>query len=190
MVNADYRVLICCSCHFHSSSLFFILASAVCKSLQGLISTLTQGGKGGHLFRLTCSLLSRGGRNTANKYLWRVWGVLTVYGPRSWCVLSRSTLLRLQGALQGHCPKWALCFVHFPSLSHSGSGSQVLHKGTDLVGHAFCALPTSKQLRQPAAWQVHCPRWTMCLNLPSPHHLVSRVCCTPSQVCCVSPLGS
>ena len=171
-------------------SSLFNLASSVYKSLQCLISTLTQGGKGGHLFRLTCSLLSRGGRNTANKYLWRVWGVLTVYGPCSWCVLSRSTLLRLQGALQGHCPKWVLCFVHFPSLSHSGSGSQVLHKGTDLVGHAFCALPTSKQLRQPAAWQVHCPRWTMCLNLPSPHHLVSRVCCTPSQVCCVSPLGS
>ena len=40
-------------------------------------------------------------------------------------VLSRSTLRRLQGALQGHCPKQTLHFVHFPSLSHSGSGSWV-----------------------------------------------------------------
>ena len=61
--------------------------------------------------------------------------------------------------------------MHFTSLSPSGSGSQVLHKGTDSVGHVFCALPRPKQLRQPAAWQAHCPRWAMCLNLPSPHHL-------------------
>jgi len=67
-----------------------------------------------------------------------VWGVLTVYGPHwvcpnsKWCVLLGSTLLRLQGALQGLCPKWALSLVHFPGLNCSGS--QVLHKGTDLVG--------------------------------------------------------
>ena len=35
----------------------FILASSVCKSLQCLISALKQGGKGGHLFRLTCSVV-------------------------------------------------------------------------------------------------------------------------------------
>ena len=32
------------------------------------------------------------------------------------------------------------------------SGSQVLHKGTDLAGPAFCALPRSDQLRRPGAW--------------------------------------
>ena len=63
------------------------------------------------------------------------------------CVLSRSTLLRLQVALQGNCPKQALAFVYFPGLSHSGSSSQALHKGTDSVGPAFCALPRSEQLR-------------------------------------------
>ena len=84
----------------------FILASSVCKSLQCPISALTQGGEGGHLFRLTCSVVLWGGRNTANKYHWHVWGVLTVYGPHWVChssqrrVLSGSTLLRLQGALQ------------------------------------------------------------------------------------------
>ena len=54
---------------------------------------------------------------------------------------SQSTLLRLQVALQGNCPKWALSCMHFPGLICSGSGSWVLHKGTDFVGPAFCALP-------------------------------------------------
>ena len=38
-----------------------------------LISTLRQGGKGGHLFRLTCSLVLWKGSNTANKYHRHVW---------------------------------------------------------------------------------------------------------------------
>ena len=63
---------------------------------------------------------------------------------------SRPTLLRLQAALQGHCPKRALRFVHFPGLSRSGA--QVLRKGTDSVGHEFCALPRSEQLGGPCAW--------------------------------------
>ena len=58
-----------------------VLASSACWSLQCLISALTQGGGGGHFFRLTCSVVLWGGRNTANKYHWRVWGVLTVSRP-------------------------------------------------------------------------------------------------------------
>ena len=145
-------------------SSLLILASSVCKSLQCLISTLTQGGEGGPLFRLTCSVVLWGGRNTANKYHWRVWGVLAVSGPH-WvcccsqvCVLSLSMLLSLQVALQRNCLRQALGCMHFPGLSHSGLGSQVLHKGTDLVGHTFCAFPRSENLRRPGAWQGHCPR--------------------------------
>ena len=107
-------------------------------------------------------------------------------------MLSGSTLLRVHGTLQGHYPKWALHFVHFPDLSCSDSVSQVLHKGTDSVGWAFCALPKSEQRRWLCAWWAHCPRWAVHLNhLPSPGCSVSR-CATraPSQVCCVSPLGS
>ena len=80
-VNVNYRVFICCTCYFQSGSLFFILTSFVCKSLQCLISALTQGGEGGHLFRLTYSVVLCEGRNTANKYHWCVWGVLEVSGP-------------------------------------------------------------------------------------------------------------
>ena len=53
-----------------------------------------------------------GGRNTANKYHWRVWGVLTVSGPHWVCPhlwhvcfpSAFSTLLWLQVALQGTGP--------------------------------------------------------------------------------------
>ena len=42
------------------------------------------------------------------------------------------------------------------------------------VGGVFCALPRSEQLRQPGAWQAHCPRWPACLNhRPSPSRSVS-----------------
>ena len=79
------------------------------------------------------------------------------------------------GFSAGHCPKRALRFKYFPGLSCSGSW--VFHKGTKSVGCAFCALPRFKQLRWPGAWQVHCPRWSVCLNhLPSPGQLVSQVC--------------
>ena len=44
-----------------------VLASSVCWSLQCLISALTQGGGGGHFFRLSCSVALWGGRDAANK---------------------------------------------------------------------------------------------------------------------------
>ena len=95
-------------------------------------------------------------------------------------------------ALLGYCPKRALRFVHFPGLSCSGSGSWVLCKCTDLVGHPFCAPPRSKQLRWPGVWRTHCPRWTVCLNhLPSPGTRFPK-CATRAlpQVCHVPPLES
>ena len=101
-------------------SSLFILASSVYTSLQCLISTLTQGGKGGHLFGLTCSVVLWEGRDTVNK--WHVWGVLTVYGPH-WVCPGQS----------GMC----LLGPHF-------SGSRVLCKGT--VQSGPCVLCTSQIL--------------------------------------------
>ena len=86
-----------------------------------------------------------------------VWATLGL-PPFMVCVLSRSTLLRLQVALQENCLRWALGCMHFPGLSHSGSGPRVLHKGTDSVGPPFCALPRSEQLRRPGACRVHTPQ--------------------------------
>ena len=74
--------------------------------------------------------------------------VLTVDGPHwvchspKWHVLSGSTLLRLQAALQGHCPKWELCFMHFPGLSHSGLGYST--RAQTWMDCVFCVLPRSE----------------------------------------------
>ena len=115
-----------------------------------------------------------------------VWTALGLPQLTAACALFGSTLLRLQVALQGYCPMEALHFMHFPGLSCSGSGSWVLHRGTDSVGCVLCAFTRFEQL---SASQVHCPRWTMHLNrLPGPCHSVSRVCqeSTVSGVLCFS----
>ena len=78
------------------------------KFFQCLIPALTEGGKGDHLFRLTCSVVLWGGRNTANKYHWPVWGVLAVSHPHWVCLCSEH--------------------VWFPGLHCSGS--RLLCRGT------------------------------------------------------------
>ena len=69
-----------------------------------------------------------------------VWATLGL-PPLTECVLSWSSLLRLQVALQRNCLKWAMGSVHFPGLSCSCSGSRVLHKGADSVGPSFVPFP-------------------------------------------------
>ena len=141
----------------------FILASTVCKSLQCLISALTQGVKVvtylGSLVQLCCG---EGGTLQIN-----ITGTCgecpqctdhAGFAPSSPHVCfpglhcSSSRLLRRGNVQNGPC------FMHFRGLSCSGSGSQVVYKGTDSVGHAFCPLPRSGPLRQPGAWREHCPR--------------------------------
>ena len=175
--------------------LLFILTSSVCKSLQCLISALTQEGDGGHLLRLTCSVVLWGGRDTANKYHWHVWGVLAVCGP-PWVyhspgqrVFPRSTLFRLQGALQGHCPKWALHFMQSPGLSCSCS--RELCRGTDPDGLCILCLPGQSTSGNPVLDEHTVPD-APCILITSlvlacwfPRYAVRA----PSQVCRVS-LGS
>ena len=120
-----------------------------------------------------------------------VWATLGL-PPLMTCVLSRSTLLRLQVALQGNCLRWGLGCVHFPGLSCKSSGSQVFYKGTDSAGPAFCALPRSEELRRPGTWRAYCPRWSVHLShLPGPSHSVSWVHrkTAISGVLCVSSGG-
>ena len=47
----------------------------------------------------------------------------------------------------GNRPRPALGCMHLPGLSRSGSGTQVVLRGTDSVGPAFCAVSRSEQLR-------------------------------------------
>ena len=104
-------------------------------------------------------------------------------------VLYRSRLLRLQGALQGHCPKWALCFMHFPGLSCSGSGSWVVHKGTDLVGHAVVPVPGPTH---PSDHESTVPGelFVLITSLVPDTWFPGCTARALSQECCVSPLGS
>ena len=62
------------------------------------------------------------------------------------CTLLAHTAQAL-GCSTGNCPTLAVGCMHLPGLSHSGSGTQVVLRGTDSVGAAFCALPRSEQLR-------------------------------------------
>ena len=129
------------------------LASSVCWSLQCLISALTQGDEGGHSFRLTCSVVLWGGRGTANK-ITGMWGVRAESRPHWVCPRLRHVCfpsLHCSGS-RLLCRERALGCMRFPGLSRSGSGSRVLHKGTDSVVPAFCALPWLEQLRRPGSW--------------------------------------
>ena len=125
----------------------FILASSVCWSLQCLISALTQRGNGGHFFRLTCSVVLWGGRNTAKKHHWHVWGVLAVCQPHWVCPHS-----------------WRVCFhgLHF-------SGSRLLWHELSDAGPGLRALPRSKLLRFRFSGtpQRRRLRWT-CVFVPVP----------------------
>ena len=145
----------------------FIVASSVCRSLQYLISNLTQGGEGGHLFRLTCSAALWGGRDTANTAgvcgsAHSGWVALGLPQPKVACT-SQVHTVHVQGPLQGHSSMWTLCFMHFLALSHLGS--QVLCKGTDPDG--LCILCLS--------W-VHAARVTWCF--PSAQSQVAMCLCT------------
>ena len=122
-----------------------------------------------------------------------VWATLGL-SPLTACMLSQSTLLRLQVALQGDCLKRALGCMHFPGLSRSGSGSPVFHKGADSVGPAFCAFPRSEQLRRPGAWRAHSPQvgWGILspplsqplgfLDAQREHRLTSAVCVSSGEL--------
>ena len=113
----------------------FILASSVCWSLQCLISALTQGGQWWSLFfRLACSVVLWGGRNTANKYHWRVFTVIQPHWvcPHSQCVCFPSL----------HCSdSRLLCW----ELSDEGPGLHALPR-SKFLGFRFSGTPQGRRL--------------------------------------------
>ena len=99
-----------------------VLASSVCWSLQCLISALAQGGGGGHFFRLTCSVVLWGGRDTESKQPWHVFAVSR---PHWVCPRSRH-----------------VCFPCLHCL-----GSRLLCRELSEAGPGLYTLPRSKPLR-------------------------------------------
>ena len=61
------------------------------------------------------------------------------------CALSAHTA-QVLGCSVGNCQRLALGCMYLPGLSRSGSGTQVVLRGSDLVAPLFCALPSSEQL--------------------------------------------
>ena len=101
----------------------FILASSFCKSLQCLISVLTQRGEGGHLFSLTCSV----GREEHCKQI----SLACVGSARSvWTTLGLPQLT-------------VACAFQVYTAQAPGCSAGELSK----VGPGLCALPRSKPLR-------------------------------------------
>ena len=130
----------------------FILASSVCKSLQCLISALTQGGKGGNLFRFTCSVVLWGGRNTANKYRWQT-NIAGVCGESPQCL-----------GHTGFAPAHGVCAFRVYTAQAPGCSAGELSK----AGPGLRALPRSTPLRFRLSGtpQWHRVSWT-CVLFPS-----------------------
>ena len=166
----------------------FILVPSVCKVLQCLTSTLTQGVKvdtySGSLVQSCCG---GGWGDTADKYHWRVWGALQCLGhPGSApaCVLSQSALLRVQVLLQGHCLKWALV-VALPRskpLRFRFSGVPQRHR----LGWVCVLCPS--QVRAAGVWRAYSPQGGAVHLITSPVPAPRFPGCAAGvlpQMCCV-----
>ena len=131
----------------------FILTS-VCWCFQCLTSALTQGGEGGHLFRLTYSVVLWGRRSTANKYPWRVLTVSWPHWvcPRSQCVCFPSL----------HCSGSRLLCLQ---LSEAGPGLRAI-PSSKLFRFRFSGTPQRRRLSRPCVLctsQVRAAQATRCL---------------------------
>ena len=138
-----------------------MLASSVCWSLQCLISALTHGAWWWSLyFRLACSVVLWGGRNTANKYHWHV---LTVIQPHWVCPCS-----------------WPVCL---PSLHCSGF--RFLCRELSEANPGLHELPRSKLLRfRFSGTPQRCRLGWACILHPSQ---VRAAQVTTSLACIVAP---
>ena len=165
IVNLNYRVLICFTCHFQSGSLFFVYFGFLCLQVSSVSNFHpdTRGQKwsliSAHLF--SCVV----GREGHYKYHCRVWGVLAVCGPHWFCHSPRQRVSQVSTAQAPGCSVRAL--------------SQ--------MGPAFGALPRSKLLRFLGAQQGHRPRWAVCfVPIPDPSSSVNWVlseCTVPGGLC-------
>ena len=103
------------------------------------------------------------GRQEHCKHHWLVWGGSQCLGCTGFapthCVCAFPVYTaQPPGCSAGNCLKQTLGCMHFPGLSHSGSGAWVLHKGADSVGPAFCALTGPSSSGDQVAWLALSPQ--------------------------------
>ena len=104
-----------------------LILASVCWSLECLISALTEGGSGGHVFRLTCSVVLWGERNSAKKHPGLCVRTGSAHSDSAALGLPRSLRVWFRGL---HC-----------------SGSRSLCRELNVAGPGLSALPRSKPLR-------------------------------------------
>ena len=116
-LSINFRVLICYTCHFQGGSSFFVYFGFLCLQVSSVSNFCPdmRCGKGGRLFRLTCSVVLWRVRKPANKYHWHV-------GKCLQCV-DHAGFATSHGRVYFLCPH---C-----------SGSRVLCKGTVPSGPCF-----------------------------------------------------
>ena len=139
-VSINFRVLICCTCNFGSSSLLFVyLASSVCKSLQCLISALHKEAK-----------------------------VITNLGSLIQCVVGKEGQCKLisLACVGSACSIWATLGLSEPKLAcaswvYTAQALSCSARVLSQVSPAFHALPRSKQLRFLGTLQGHRPGWAV-----------------------------
>ena len=117
VVNANYRVLICCTCHFQSGSLFFVYFGFLCLQVAS-VSDFHPDTRGqrwsliqAHLF--SCAV---GREEHCKQIYWHVWGVLAVSGPH-WVSAAHGMCAspvytaQAPGCSAGNCLKlaWVAC---------------------------------------------------------------------------------
>ena len=82
VANANDRVLIYCTCHFQSSSLFFVYFDFLCLQVSS-VSNFHSDTRGRRWLFIQAHLFSCAVRREehCNKYHWCLWGVLAVSQP-------------------------------------------------------------------------------------------------------------
>ena len=147
VVGTNYRVLVYCTCHFQGGSLgfsfFCLLVSSVsdfCPDTRRVVVDTFF-----FLGSLVQSHCGEGGTLQTNNT-----GVclqcLSHTGPCPWSQCMHSPCPHSSGSVVPPVTRLALGCMHLPSLSLSGSGTQVVLRGAHSVGPMFCALPSSEQL--------------------------------------------
>ena len=147
--------------------------ASVCRSLQCLISALTQAGGGGLLFRFACSVVLWGGRGTADKCHWRVWGALAVFWPH-WV-----------------CPRSRVCA--FPVYTAQAPGCSIWSRALRGVQFQFWGSPQKRRLGWACVLCLPCPSSSGSQELDEctlPSAGPASVSPRTSWVCLVSVLGS
>ena len=125
-------ILICCT--VPSEAVPFVYLAFVCRSLQCLISALTQVGGGGLLFRFTSSVALLGSEGRCRQ--------ISLCGEHSQCS-SHTGFAPLTGvcAFPVYTAQAPGCSIWSGPCVARGSSFRVLHKSTDSAAPAFCAFP-------------------------------------------------